>query len=162
MLKILSIVGAVAGAAGLSQFPEFSQQYLQRLAGKVDALGLVVVEFDATATANGLTRAAALGELTGTGFLDDRQTDMRRLIARYERLGGNLVALRAASPLARLAMPHKLGDAETLRETYADFRPAVPVTVDGAISAGIGYLAGWGLTAGLLSLLARPFRRRVA
>ena len=43
MLKILSIVGAVAGAAGLSQFPEFSQQYLQRLAGKVDALGLVVV-----------------------------------------------------------------------------------------------------------------------
>lgn len=160
MLKILSIVGAVAGAAGLSQFPEFSQQYLQRLAGKVDALGLVVVEFDATAAANGLTRAAALGELTGTGFLDDRQTDMRRVMARHDRLAGNLVALRAASPLERLTMPQRLGDVETLQATYADFRPAVPVTVDGAVSAGIGYLAGWGLTAGVLSMLAWPFRRR--
>ena len=29
MLKILSLAGGLAGAAGLSQFPEFSQQYLQ-------------------------------------------------------------------------------------------------------------------------------------
>ena len=57
-------------------------------------------------------------------------------------------------------MPHRLADAETLQATRADFRPAVPVTMDGAVSALVGYLGGWLATAGLLSLLAAPFRRR--
>ena len=160
MFRILCVMGAVAGAAGLSQFPEFSQQYLQRLAGKVDALGLVVAEFDATATLNDLTREAALAELTGTRFLTDRQADLRRTFAQYDTLAANLDELRAATALARLTMPQRFGDGETLQATYADFRPAMPVTVDGAISAGVGYVAGWGVTALLLSLLVWPFRRR--
>jgi len=153
-------VGAVAGAVGLSQFPEFSQQYLQRLAGQVDALSAVVADFDASAGRNALTRDAALAQLTGTPFLDDRQTDLRRSFDRHAALLANLVALRAASPLERMAMPQRFADPETLGATWADFRPAVPVTMDGAATAGIGYFAGWGLTAGLLWLLRWPFRRR--
>ena len=49
MFKILAVAGGLAGAAGLSQYPEFSQQYTQRLAGQVDALGLVVADFEASA-----------------------------------------------------------------------------------------------------------------
>ena len=162
MLRILAVAGGVAGAATLSQFPEFSQQYLQRLAGQVDALSLVVAEFDATAAANGLTREAALQEVKGSAFLDDRREDLTRAFDRQTRLAGNLQALRAASPLERLTMPQRLADPDTLQATWADFRPAVPVTLDGGISALLGYLGGWLASAGLLSLLAAPFRRRTA
>lgn len=162
MLRILALAGAVAGGVGLSQFPEFSQQYLQRLAGQVDALSEVVHDFDATATRNLLTREQALADMTGTAFLEDRRSDLTRTFARYDRLSANLADLRAASPLQRLTMPQKLGDGETLAATWADFRPAVPVTTDGLITAGIGFLGGWLVTAGLLGLLAWPFRGRRA
>ncbi len=39
-------------------------------------------------------------------------------------------------------MPHRLADAETLQATRADFRPAVSVTMDGGITALLGYLGG--------------------
>lgn len=154
------MVGGVSGAAGLSQFPEFSQQYLQRLAGKVDALAAVVADFDASAARHDLSREAALAELSGTAFLDDQQTNMRHNLVQYARLSDDLARLREASPLQRLTMPQRLGDTETLAAAWSDFRPAIPATLDGAVSAGVGYVAGWGLLAGLWSLLAWPFRRR--
>lgn len=157
---IVVLAAALAGGAGLSQFPEFSQQYLQRLAGQVDALSVVVANFDATARRNGLTREAALAQLTGSAFLTDRQADLRNDFARHDRLSGDLALLRAASPLERLAMPHRLGDHATFAATWADYRPAVPVTTDGLVSAGVGAGIGWGAGAGLLALLAWPFRRR--
>lgn len=161
MWRILAMIGGVAGAAGLSQFPEFSQQYLQRLAGKVDALSAVVADFDASAARNDLTREAALAELAGTAFLDDRQADLRRSFAEHQRLSADLDRLRRASPLERLTMPQRLGDPDTLAAAWADFRPALPATLDGAVSAVVGYVAGWSLLAGVWALLAWPFRRRV-
>ena len=160
MLRILAMAGGIAGGVGLSQFPEFSQQYLQRLAGQVDSLQMVVADFDRSATRNLMTRDQALAEMTGTAFLEDRRADLTATFARFDRISANLADLRAASPLARLTMPQKLGDSETLAATYADFRPALPVTFDGLIAAGIGFLAGWIASSGLMALLAWPFRRR--
>jgi len=34
LLRAVTFAGGLAGAVGLSQFPEFSQQYTQRLAGR--------------------------------------------------------------------------------------------------------------------------------
>lgn len=162
MWRILAILGGVSGAVALSQFPEFSQQYLQRLAGKVDALTEVAMQFDATADRNGLTRAAALVAMTGSPVLDDQQADMRATLAQQTRLAENLATLRAAGPLERLTMPQRFGDVETLTATYADFRPALPVTTEGAITAGLGYVGGWALVGLLGSLLGLIFRRRRA
>lgn len=158
--RVLTLAGGLAGAAALSQFPEFSQQYLQRLAGQVDALTVVVRDFDASAQKNGLSREEALAELQGTAFLDDRRQDLRRTFLRHARLSDNLVALREAGPLERLLMPQRLGDAETLAATWGDFRPAVPVTLDGLAAAGIGFLGGGLALSALFSLLLWPFRRR--
>lgn len=160
MWRIMAILGGVSGAVALSQFPEFSQQYLQRLAGKVDALTEVAVQFDATATRNGLTREAALVQITGTQLLNDQQADMRATLTRQVQLSQNLTMLRAANPLARMTMPQRFGDLETLQATYADFRPAMPATTDGAVTAGIGYVGGWAVVAGLWRMLALLFRRR--
>ncbi len=162
MIKALSLAGGLAGAACLSQYPEFSQQYTQRLAGQVDALSLVVADFEASALRSGLTRTQAFEQMTGTPFLDDRQADMRRTFTRHAALSDNLIRLRGASAMARLSMPHRLGDAETLARTWGDFAPAVPLSASGAVAAGGGFVGGWAGMAGLLSLILWPLRRRAA
>lgn len=162
MVRVLALAGGIAGAAALSQFPEFSQQYLQRLAGQADALQAVVADFDGSAARNGLTRDEALAQVQGTPFLEDRRADLVATFARAERVAGDLALLRAAAPWERLLMPHRLAEPETFAATWADFRPAVPVTMDGAIAAGAGFLGGWGVVNALLALLMWPFRRRVA
>ena len=52
--RVLTLAGGLSGAAGLSQFPEFSQQYAQRLGGAVEELQLFVEEFDADAAGVGM------------------------------------------------------------------------------------------------------------
>ena len=160
MARFLALVGGLAGAAALSQFPEFSQQYLQRLAGQADALAAVMTTFDNSAAKAGLTREAALAELSGTTFREAHQADMRDTIVRADRAAADLTLLRAATPLERLTLPQRFRDPETLAATWADLRPAMPVTAEGFISAGIGFVAGWGVIGGLLALIASPFRRR--
>ena len=160
MLRLLALAGGVAGAVALSQFPEFSQQYLQRLAGQADALSAVVAEFEASATAAGLSPEEALAELSGTPFLDRHKADMDGAMVRLTRIESDLALLRAAGPIERLAMPHRFRDAETLRATWDDFRPAVPATATGLVAGGIGFLVGWAAIGGLATLLAWPFRRR--
>lgn len=149
MLRVLTIAGGLAGAAGLSQYPKFSQQYTQRLAGQVDALSEVVADFEASALRSGLTRTQAFEQMVGTQFLEDRQADMRRTFTRH-----------AASAMQRLTMPQRLMDSETLQKTWTDFAPAVPLSASGAVAAGAGFVGGWAALAAIFALLAWPFRRK--
>lgn len=160
MRGALALIAGLAGAGTLSQFPEFSQQYLQRLGGQAEALAAVVAEFDASAARAGLTRDGALAELDGSAFLAAHQGDMRALITRAERARADYALLRAATPLERMALPQRFRDAQTLQATWDDFRPAVPVTPTGLSAAGIGFGAGWLGFWGLSGLILRPFRRR--
>lgn len=155
-MGVLRLILALGCAVALSQFPAFSDQYVQRLGGQVDALTHVAGDFDRSADRAGLTRDQALAELSGSDFRDAHAGDMRQVFVRLERAAGDLTLLRAASPLERIALPHRLRDVETLEATWGDFRPAVPVTGAGFMAAGIGFLLGWALA----SLLALPFRRR--
>lgn len=160
MIKTLSLAAGVAGAVAFSQIPAFSQQYLQRLAGQVDALTTVVMDFDQSALSTGLGREAALQQMTGTPFLDARQSDMRTTFARHTRLSDHLLTLRTATPVQRLAMPHRHSDIATIKATWADFTPGLSMTPDGALAAGTGAVAGWGVASAFLSIFAWPFRRR--
>ena len=162
MIKILALAGGLAGAASLSQFPEFSQQYLQRLSGAVGELRLVVGGFDVAAAAAGKSRDEALGAMSDNGFEGDLKQTMGTSIRRYERLSGDLAALSAANPIERMAQPWNLADRDLVTDTWNAYKPAIPVTADGAISAGIGFVGGWALVGGILAFLARPFRRRRA
>lgn len=159
MFKIIALAGGLVGGASLSQYPEFAQQYTQRLAGQVDALTIVVTDFEASAMRSGLTRTQAFDQMTGTQFLADRQADMRRTFARHAVLSANLANLREASAMSRLTMPQKLTDVATFQNTWADFQPAVPLTGAGLVAAGTGGVVGWGITAALLALIASFFKR---
>ncbi len=153
------MAGGIAGAVVFSQLPEFSQQYLQRLAGAVDELRLVTAAFDLTAQAAGLSREEALAQIGGSQFAEDLRGNISSNISRFERLQADYQALAGVDPLSRLARFWHFRDVDLARRTWEDFRPAVPVTADGAIFAGIGFAAGWLSVFGLLALLARPFRR---
>ncbi|MGR3485691.1 MAG: DUF2937 family protein [Paracoccaceae bacterium] len=151
---------ALAGSAGLSQYPAFTDAYVQNLTGRIDELGAVIADFDASAARADLTRAQALAQMTGTQFLDLRQADMRRAFARYEALVEHHAHLSLAAPMERLTMAHRLDDRATLTSTWEQFQPAMPLSGAGAVAAGAGGAAGWTLSALLISLIARPFRRR--
>jgi len=46
MRRTLGILGGLALGLTLSQFPEYAQQYVQRLGGAVDELRIIVEDFD--------------------------------------------------------------------------------------------------------------------
>lgn len=158
MIGLLRLAVCGLLAAALSQFPAFSDQYVQRLGGQVDALTRVVQDFDASATRAGLSRQEALAELSGTAFRDAHGQDMARAFLRLDRARADLQMLRLAGPLERMALPHRLRDPETLTATWGDFRPAVPLTRAGLIAALIGFMIGW-LVTGLLGRLTRRDER---
>lgn len=160
ILKTLTLIGGMCGAAVLSQFPEFTQQYMQRLGGQVDALSVVIQDFDTSARKADMTREAALASMGGSVFLENRRSDMRATIERHQKLGDDLTVLTQATPIARVSMPHRLRDQALVRATYDTFRPALPLTIEGAVSAGIGFVGGWAVVAGLFHFLLWPFRRR--
>lgn len=160
MIRIIALTAGVCGACVVSQAPEFIQQYTQRLAGQVDALTDVVADFDVSALEAGLTRTQALDEMTGTPFLDARAADMRRTFARQIILTDQLSRLRDASPMARITLAPQLRDPETLQATWADFEPALPMTMAGAVTGAGGFFAGWAIVAAIFGLLRRLFQRQ--
>ncbi|PWG15986.1 DUF2937 family protein [Salibaculum griseiflavum] len=162
IVRAAALAGGLAGAAGLSQYPEFTQQYTQHLAGQIEALSVVAADFDASAARSDLTRDEALAQMTGTDFLQDRRADMTRAFARLYQLTSHHDALQAAGPLERLTMPHRMGDAATLRGTWAGFKPAVPLTLAGALSALVGFLVGVLALRGVFALVSWPVRRLFA
>ena len=154
--RMISLAAGLAGGAGAAQFPEFSQQYVQRLGGAVDELAIVVRDFDASAEAAGLTRASALEDLSGSTFRNLRRSDMERTISRYERLSASLTLMREERAAGRLALSYGAFDQEIAKATLDDFRPAVPVTVEGFAFAAGGFALGYLLIGALLA----PFRRK--
>lgn len=159
-MRISGLIGGVLLAGTLSQFPEFSQQYEQRLGGAVDQLAAVVADFDASAARAGLSRDEALQTYEGTGepFLADRSRDMQTAFARYEKLTAHLEALATAGPVEKVTAFASYYDADIGNRALESYEPAIPVTAEGFIWAGLGLLGGYGAVAGLFAG-ARRLRR---
>ena len=64
--------------------------------------------------------------------------------------------MQEAGSFGRIVSMVSEADPDVIHGTTATFEPAVPTTLEGAVAAGGGFLAGYGL----IRLLARPFRRR--
>jgi hypothetical protein len=158
MIRALCLLGGLTGAAGLSQIPEFSQQYIQRLGGQVDELIRLAKDFDDTALADGLGREEMLQAMATTPLVESQEAMWRRTFARQARLSENLMVLRDATPMQRLIMPHRMADTATISAVWNDFSPAVPLSPAGAASAGTGFLGGWAGFAAIFALLSWPIR----
>lgn len=157
--RALALTAGIAGAGSMAQFPEYSQQYVQRLAGRVDELKITTERFDATAKDAGLTREEALGDLSGSEFRDQHGENIRDDFDRYERLSASLTLLRQERAAGRLALSYSAFDADTAKKAWDDFRPALPLTVEGGAFALGGFVGGFALISGLGALMPRRKKR---
>lgn len=127
----------------------------------MDELRLFVEEFDADAASVGLGREQALAELSSGGALGEARADtMRGTIARFERLDTALVELKDAGPFLRAYRAAHLNDVDIAKAAWEDFKPAVPLTFEGAVFTGAGLVFGGLAVSLILGLLRLLFRRR--
>lgn len=161
IIRALTIVGALAGGGAMSQFPAFSDQYVQRLSGAVDEMRIVVANFDTTLAELGQTREEAFAPGQD---LSDRETKMlgnaQANIDRLAFLETALVKVQSAPVLTRVVQMPTVADRQIAARAMDDFKPAVPLTVEGVACAGLGLIFGWGIISGLLKLLSMLFTRR--
>ncbi len=169
IMRALTLASGLAGAAGLSQFPEFSQQYMQRLGGAVDELNRQVTRYENDAARLDMPLQTYLAALVQEGEMARTQAaNMAEDIARHDRLAATLAAMENAGPFmrARLAIDY-LPDGEVAARALETFRPAVPATFEGAVFGGLGFVTGWAslalgvaLLGGAWRITKAPFRRR--
>ncbi len=159
MIRALCLIGGLTGAVGLSQFPEYSQQYLQRLGGQVDELTRDIKQLDAMALDLRIGREQRLEDMAEVPTFAADAAHWRAKIARHARLRETLIMLQDATPMERLTMPHRFADPQTAQAVWDDFTPAVPFSTAGAASAGAGFLGGWAMLAAFFAALTAPFRR---
>ena len=162
MRRMIAGVGGLGLALVLSQFPEYAQQYTQRLGGAVDELRVITEDFDRAAVAGGLDRAAALQRYNASNddFLAGRGSSMTATFQRYEDLNATLARIEGAGPVERLQSLPAYLDSDIGRRTLENYRPAVPVTMEGILYAGGGFILGYLVLSGLWRFAAMPFKRR--
>lgn len=138
--RLLDRVLCVLGAVGLSQAPEFFQQYLQRLGGHLDEARTALARFEVVARESGITlaqliettRAQESAPVAKLGaVIADTQTRVLQLEA-AER------ALREASLWERPFVFFRHVDSDIAARAWEVFKPAVPVTTEGLVYAGVG------------------------
>jgi hypothetical protein len=162
MRRALSIVGGLALGLSFAQFPEYAQQYEQRLGGAVDELRIIVEDFDRGAASFGLNREDALLRYAASPdeFLQDRGLSMRMTIARYERLSADLAALQSASALQRAQLLPRYLDSDVGTRALESFEPGVPATGEALAWGLAGMAVGYLMLHPFLSFLTLPFRWR--
>ena len=124
-----------SGAALASQYPEFVQQYLQRLGGHRD-------------------EAVRLAATIKEGARPGAELFLPAIEARAAALSTALDTLSHASGVERLAVFVRHIDRDIAEATLAAFRPAVPLTLEGIVAATIGLLLG----VAIFGMMAAPFR----
>ncbi len=162
MRRFLGLVGGVVLGLVLSQFPEYAQQYTQRLGGAVDELRVITQDFDRRASNAGLSREQAFARFDGSpdAFIADHGASIEATFLRYEDLRQTLEEIQGATAVQRFARLPDYLDSEIGQRTLESFQPAVPVTTEGFAYAGVGFVTGYILMAALATLIGLPFRRR--
>jgi outer membrane murein-binding lipoprotein Lpp len=160
MLKMSRTLGFATGllaAVAGTQLPEFAQQYRQRLGGAIDELRSVMQRFDADAAAAGVDRSQAMQRLTESSdaFTSHHGSSMGEAAVRLERMEAQQRAFAEAGPLQRLVVFAHATDPILVANTWRDFEPATPVTVESFTIGGLAFFLGYGL----IRALATPFHR---
>ena len=162
MRRIIASIAGIALAVVLSQFPEYAQQYTQRLGGAVNELRIVTERFDREASDAGLDRQQALAryEASSDQFLAGRGSGEAANFVRYEQLQQTLARIQNADALERFQSLPAYLDSDIGVQTLQNYKPAMPVTVEGILYAGAGFLIGFLLMSGIWRFGALPFKWR--
>ncbi len=157
---IFDRVFAVLGAVALSQFPQFYGQYMQRLGGHLDEARRTLDQYIKAAEALNLTLAEYIHEHLDSGreiFISSGEV-MEGLLERLNALEKSYLALQDAGMLNRWFVFLREVDWSIAANTWRNFVPGIPTTLEGLIYAFTGLLLGWGLYTLLKTLLHLPVR----
>ncbi len=161
LVKTIALALGLTGAAGMSQFPEFSQQYKQRLGGAVNELSHVVASFDKDAKNEGLTRQDALVQMAAAGGFSARRADsMATIFERHAQLSNDMTALQGAGPFSRVRLIGNMADKDLRGQVWEEFKPALPLTFEGLIFALTGFFGGYWVVATIAMILSSIGMRR--
>jgi hypothetical protein len=157
---IFPLTAGLVLAGGLSQFPEFAQQYTQRVGGAWVEVRTVADGFRADAASSGRTvdEALDLYRSLGSTFYNDRAASMETLLDREAFLRTHYARLTQGTGFDQLVVFAKERDVEIARDTLSIYKPALPFSFTGIAHAALGFLAGF-------LILSLPFsirRRRPA
>ena len=159
--RVLCVIGAVL----FSQFPEFVQQYLQRLGGHLDEARLQLAKFKEAAEQTGVTLDQLIKNASSNpnpslarlgGVIQETEQRVQALTAAN-------AAIRDASPWARPFVFFEKADPQIAKATWAIFRPAVPTTLEGMVYAAAGIVVILSLYHGCVRYpIRQAWRRRQA
>lgn len=146
----------------LSQAPEFAQQYRQRLGGAIDELWRIIQQFDEDSRHSGYDRSAALSVMASNPerLIRDQASRMEQVIARHNRLREQEAAFRDGGPFVRMAAFVMNFDRPLVERTLQAYEPAVPVTIEGFLLAGGGFVFAYLLLPACGEAWRRRRRRR--
>lgn len=144
MRKAAFLLFGLAGAALLSQFPEFFQQYTQRLGGRLDEVRTQVEALETRASASSKTLNAYLEQFLVSQDRDVRQEGraLAALVQRRATLATAYSALSDTSQFWRARAFAEHVDMDIARATARDYQPATPLTAESAVYSGAGFGAG--------------------
>ena len=151
---------AVLGAIGLSQFPQFFGQYMQRLGGHLTEARRIFEQYQKAAADVGLSLEDYVQEhlnATSDVFVSSGRV-IEDLVNRYHELEQSYLALIDSNIYNRWFIFIKEVDWEIAAGTWNNFVPGVPTTIEGLLYAITGLLAGWGIYAALKAVVTIPFR----
>ncbi len=159
--NLLDRVFAFAGALLMAQFPQYYWQYLQRLGGHRGELRLQVAKYEQAAARLGLSLEEYIDEHlhAASEVFSSSGEVIAQVVERLLRLEAAFTALREASALTRWWVFIRHVDAQIAAQTWRDFAPGAPTSVEGLLYAGAGLLLGWGSYALLRALVQKLTRR---
>ena len=158
MKLVFTIITALLFGSLLSQFPEFYQQYLQRLGGQLDGIRLEITDLDQRAESAQKNRFEYIRRLLENDdpIVQNEGDNLARLLGKQIKLQRTFDDLNSSNPLWRsVRFAHHFNN-EIAIPTLDSFRPAIPITVEGAYYFSLGAFLGWFFS----WLLGRFFRRQ--
>lgn len=160
---LIDRVLAVIGVIGLAQFPQFFSQYLQRLGGRLDEARLIRGEYIKAAKSLNLSleeyvaqHLAAENEV----FVSYGEV-LNGVIERFHALEGSYLALKEATLFNRWWVFLQNLDWEVFSQTWLDFTPGIPTTIEGLCYGAAGLLVVWGFYKGI-KITLRFIGRKIA
>ncbi|MCL2523791.1 MAG: DUF2937 family protein [Betaproteobacteria bacterium] len=159
---ILDRALCVGGAAVFSQAPEFMQQYAQRLGGHLDEARLQLGRYEELAHQANLPLDVYIARISANsdaviakvgGVVSD-------LVERVQTLAEAQAAFQGASVFTKPLAFFSHLDTSIAQNTWAAFKPAVPMTIEGLVYAAVGIVATLLLYHGCIRFpLARGWRK---
>jgi hypothetical protein len=157
LLRRLALFFAMLSGIVCAQFPEYAQQYRQRLGGALDELNAIIARFDADASQNGFSEREGVTHLQENpdSLVRAQGNQMKDVITRRNRLAQQAQTFADGGSFTRVFELATQADPHIAWRAYQSFEPGVPVTGEGFISALIGFVIG----GGLIRLMGWPFER---